>query len=171
MTDNEFNDIEPGEKMSPGRKSAALGRGVPNKEFDELVVEAFDMIPEKFRNKVKNVALLVEDEPSPEIRATLKPNETLLGLYHGVPATERGVGYGVGMTLPDTITVYRKSIIDAAAQESGVDFDWGGPTEPMKRRIRNIIRDTVWHEIAHYFGMDEFEVDEREAEGTNEFKT
>ncbi|MDO8523678.1 MAG: metallopeptidase family protein [bacterium] len=142
------------------------------KEFEELVAEAFQMIPEKFRDKVKNVALLVEDEPSEAVRKSenLKPNETLLGLYHGVPNTERGEGYGVGITLPDTITIFRKPILDAAAAEVNVTFDWGPPTEPMKRRIRNIIRDTVWHEIAHYFGMDEFEVDAREVEGTNEFK-
>ena len=172
MTDSEFNDVEPGAKMSPGRKSAALGSGISDKDFDALVAEAWEMIPEKFRDKVKNVALLVDNEPSAELRASekLQPNETLLGLYHGVPNTERGAGYGVGMTLPDTITVYRKPILDAAAQESGVDFEWGPPNDAMKRRIRNIIRDTVWHEIAHYFGMDEFEVEEREVAGTNEFK-
>lgn len=172
--DNEFAEDTPQSSgMSPGRKSAALGSGMSDKEFDALVAEAFELIPENFRAKVKNVALLIENEPSVELRASekLKPNETLLALYHGVPATERGIGYGVGMTLPDTITVYRKPILDAAGQESGVDFGWGPPNEPMKRRIRDIIRDTIWHEIAHYFGMDEFAVDAREAEGTNEFKT
>lgn len=143
------------------------------KEFEELVAEAFEMIPEKFRLKVKNVALLVEDEPSEEVRKreNLKPNQTLLGLYHGVPNTERGEGYGVGMTLPDTITIFRKPILEAVAAEVNATFDWGPPTEPMKKRIRDIIRDTVWHEIAHYFGMDEYEVDAREVEGTNKFKT
>ncbi|MBI3573876.1 metallopeptidase family protein [Candidatus Kaiserbacteria bacterium] len=171
-TDSEFNDLPPGAAMSPGGKSAALGKGMPNKEFDALVAEAFEMIPEKFRDKVKNVGLLVDDEPSDEVRKSenLKPNQTLLGLYHGIPATERGDGYGVGMTLPDTITVYRKPILKAAAAEVGATFDWGPPTERMKHRIRDIIRDTIWHEIAHYFGMDEYEVDAREVEGTNEFK-
>lgn len=144
-----------------------------HKEFDNLVAEAFEMVPEKFRAKVKNVALLVEEEPSDE---TLKENNvpqghTLFGLYKGIPATERGGGYGVGATLPDSITIFRKPILDWAARESGVEVEWGEPTEPAKKRIRAIIRDTVWHEIAHYFGMDEFEVGEREAEGTNEFKT
>ncbi len=137
-----------------------------------MVAEAFQMIPEKFRDKVKNVALLIEDEPSEAMRKSekLKPNETLLGLYHGVPNTERGDAYGVGMTLPDTITIFRNPILHAAAAEVNATFDWGPPTEPMKRRIRDIIRDTIWHEIAHYFGMDEYEVDEREIAGTNEFK-
>jgi predicted Zn-dependent protease with MMP-like domain len=173
--DDEFKDFdEEGNRkaMMPGGKSAALGSGVSAKEFDALVAEAFEAVPEKFRLKVKNVALLVDDEPSAE---TLKENNvpeghTLLGLYHGIPATERGDGYGVGATLPDTITIFRKPIIDMAAHEAGADFEWGPPTEPMKKRLRTIIRDTIWHEIAHYFGMDEFDVDARETEGTNEFK-
>lgn len=145
------------------------------REFEQLVADAFEMVPDKFKAKVKNVALLVEDEPSAEV---LKENNvpqghTLLGLYHGVPATERGDGYGVGGTLPDTITIFMKPIIEMAAYESGVGelIAWGEePTEPMKKRIKAIIRDTMWHEIAHYFGMDEFAVDEREEAGTNEFK-
>lgn len=144
------------------------------REFEQLVADAFQMVPEKFRGKVQNVALLVDDEPSAE---TLKENNvpagsTLLGLYRGIPATERGEGYGVGGTLPDTITIFMKPIIMMAAEESGVGelIAWGEePTEPMKKRIKAIIRDTIWHEIAHYFGMDEFAVDERETEGTNQF--
>lgn len=168
--DQEFNEDE--RVMNPGGKSAARAAGMTNKEFDELVADAFERIPEKFRLKVKNVALLVEDGPSQE---TLRENdvpegETLLGLYHGIPATERGSGYGVGATLPDTITVYRKPVLAAAAGEADADFDWGPPTERMKGRIRDMIRDTIWHEIAHYFGMDEYEVDARETDGTNEFK-
>ena len=170
--DPEFADDTESKKAMPGGKSAALGSGVSAKEFDALVVEAFEQVPEKFRSKVKNVALLVEDEPSGEIlkENNVPPDHTLLGLYHGIPATERGDGYGVGATLPDTITIFRKPILEMAAHEAGADFEWGPPTEPMKRRIRAIIRDTIWHEIAHYFGMDEFEVDARETEGTNEFK-
>jgi predicted Zn-dependent protease with MMP-like domain len=170
--DDEFKDDIPAPRAMPGGKSAVLGSGMSNKEFDELVAEAFEAIPESFRSKVKNVALLIDDEPSEEVRTSehLKPNETLLGLYHGIPNTARGDLYGVGMTLPDTITVYRKPILEAAAAEVGATFDWGPPTDPMKRRIRAIVRDTIWHEIAHYFGMDEYEVDARETEGTNEFK-
>lgn len=167
--DPEFTDTV----MNPGGKSAARASGMSHKEFDALVVEAFELIPEKFRSKVKNVALLVEDEPNDEVlrENNVPEGSTLLGLYHGIPTTERGVGYGIGATLPDTITVYRKPILGKAAGEAGADFDWGPPTERMKVRIRDIIRDTVWHEIAHYFGMDEYEVDAREAEGTNQFKS
>ncbi len=140
-------------------------------EFDALVAEAFALVPEKFRAKVKNLALLIEEEPDEETRKEhgLKEGETLLGLYRGIPQTERGDSYGVGPTLPDTITVYRLPILEAAAHEAGVEPDWGLPTEPMKRRIRVIVRDTIWHEIAHYFGMDEFEIGAREETGTNKY--
>jgi len=145
------------------------------KEFDTLVADAFQLVPENIRSKVNNVALLVEDEPSVETRKenNLKEGETLLGLYHGVPKTERGDGYGVGATLPDTITIYRGPILAKAANESGVGelVAWGEEmTEPLKKRVRAIVRDTIWHEIAHHFGMDEFSVGAREEEGTNKFK-
>ncbi len=118
--------------------------------FDKLVQEGFLLIPEKFRERIRNVALLVEDKPSEEIRRRegLAEGETLLGLYQGIPATERGDTYGVGPTLPDTITLYQLSI-EEAAYEDGED-------------VRKIIAETIWHEYAHYFGMDEDEVRIRE---------
>lgn len=111
--------------------------------FERLVEEGVLLIPEKFRERIKNVAFLIEDEPSEEVRREegLEEGETLLGLYQGIPATARGDSYGVGPTLPDTITLY-KLPIEAEARESGDD-------------IRTIVAETVWHEVAHYFGMDE----------------
>jgi predicted Zn-dependent protease with MMP-like domain len=169
-------DIQEGAAMNPGGKSAALGQGgVSLKEFEKIVADAFALVPEKFTAKVKNMALLIEDEPSLE---TLRENNigeghTLLGLYRGIPKTERGDSYGVGATLPDTITIFKNPIIQKAAEDSGVGelLEWGElPTEPMKKHIRTIVRNTIWHEIAHHFGMDEFEIGEREEAGTNEFK-
>lgn len=115
-------------------------------EFEELVQEGILAIPEQFRKKMNNVALLLDDEPSAVIRRKqgLRPNETLFGLYHGIPPTRRGAGYGIGGTLPDTITIFQKPIEHAAH---------GDP-----ERIRRMVRDTVWHEIAHHFGMNEAEV-------------
>lgn len=144
-------------------------------EFEKIVADAFQLVPENIRSKVLNTAILIEDEPSAETRKenNLADGETLFGLYRGVPQTERGDGYGVGATLPDTITIFKNPIITAAAEESGVGelIAWGEEmTEPMKRRVRAIVRDTIWHEIAHHFGMDEFAVGEREDEGTNQFK-
>ena len=118
--------------------------------FEKLAQEGFLLIPEKFRERIHNVALLVEDEPSEEVRIQegLASGETLLGLYQGIPATSRGDSYGVGETLPDTITLF-KVPIEEAAREDGED-------------VRTIIAETIWHEYAHYFGMDEDEVRFRE---------
>jgi predicted Zn-dependent protease with MMP-like domain len=122
------------------------------KAFEQLVAEGYNQLPEKFRKKIRNVALLVEDEPSDEVRRDrgLEEGESLLGLYTGIPVSERGDFYGVGPTLPDTVIIYQKPTEEAAR---------GDPV-----RIRDIVRDTVWHEFAHYFGMDEDEVEARERE-------
>lgn len=118
--------------------------------FETIIVEEFSVVPARFLGKIKNIVFVVEDEPSQEVRESegLEPGETLLGLYRGVPLSERGDMYGVGMTLPDTITIYQKPIFEAAG---------GDPTE-----IRRIVRDTIWHEVGHYFGLDEPEVRMRE---------
>lgn len=118
--------------------------------FEKLVEEGFLLMPEEFRARIRNVALLVEDEPSEEIRLQegLKEDETLLGLYQGIPNTERGDSYGIGPTLPDTITLFKVPIEEAA----------GGDVE----MVRTVIAETIWHEFAHYFGMDEDEVRLRE---------
>ena len=122
-------------------------------EFERLVAEEFPRaIPERFRAKLKNIALIVEDEPSEELRRLegLRPGETLLGHYHGIPASERGDFYGVGPTLPDRITLFQSPIEEEAGGE--------------ERDIRRVVRETLWHEVAHYLGMDEHEVRFREDE-------
>lgn len=168
----EFDDLKM-PAINPGGKSAAIVEtGLSPKEFEKLVAEAFALVPEKFSTKVSNVGLLIEDEPSDEVlrENNVPKGHTLYGLYRGVPLTARGDSYGAGATLPDTITVFRMPILEAAAHEAGVEVEWGAPTEPMRRRIRAIVRDVIWHEIAHHFGMDELSVGEREEAGTNEFK-
>lgn len=120
-------------------------------EFEQLVTEEFERaIPVKFRPKIKNVAFLVEDEPSEEVRKreNLSHRDTLLGYYHGIPLSARGDWYGMGSTLPDMITLYQKPIEDEAGQDVG--------------RVRKVIRDTIWHEVAHHFGFNEDEVRGRE---------
>lgn len=120
--------------------------------FEKIVAEAVENIPEKFKEKLKNVAFVVEDVPSEETRKRehLMPGETLLGYYQGVPMTHRGEGYGVGPTFPDTITIYQRSIEAAVGLEV--------------ENVTQCVKDTVWHEVAHYFGMDEREVRSREKE-------
>lgn len=128
------------------------------KEFRRVVDEALLNVPEKFARLLKNVAILTEDEPSEE---TLRENGiepghgTLLGLYHGIPRTERGSEYGVGETLPDTITLYRLPILETAHDEG--------------KEAAEVVAETIWHEVAHYFGMDEAEVGERENTKTNRY--
>lgn len=117
-------------------------------EFEKLVREGFEQLPAWVREKIKNVALIVEDEPSAAVREQEKlgPEETLLGYYQGVPLTGRD--YGASMTLPDTITLYQKPIEQAALEDD--------------MEVRQVIADTIWHEFAHHFGMDEDEVRFRE---------
>jgi predicted Zn-dependent protease with MMP-like domain len=119
-------------------------------DFEKLVEEGFEQLPQWVREKIQNVALLVEDEPSKEDRESegLGEGETLLGLYKGIPLSERGEMYGVGMTMPDTITLYQISI-EEAAEEDGLS-------------VAQVVAETTWHEFAHHFGMDEHEVQERE---------
>lgn len=98
-------------------------------EFDKLVERALRAIPPRFRRQMKNVAFIVEPEP---------PAPNLLGLYQGRPLTHRSVSDS--FTLPDRITIFQ------------------GPHERMARDRRHLVKlvqDTVWHEVAHYFGMDE----------------
>ena len=124
---------------------------MPREEFEKLVAEGYERLPQWVREKITNVALLVEDEPSREVRRQegLSARETLLGLYHGTPLSVRGEGYGIGMTLPDTITLYQRPI-EEVARADGMD-------------VRDVVADTIWHEFAHHFGMNEHEVRARES--------
>lgn len=117
-------------------------------EFEKLVRKGFEQLPNWVRDQIKNVALLVEEEPSEAVREQEKlgGDETLLGYYQGTPLTARD--YGSSMTPPDTITLYKKPI-EEAALEDGVS-------------VQQVIAETIWHEYAHHFGMDEDEVQERE---------
>ena len=125
-------------------------KSMQRKRFEKLVEEGFERLPEWVRAKIKNVALLIEDEPSGEDRKLedLSDDETLLGLYKGIPSSERGELYGVGATMPDTITLYQKPIEEAAEED--------------KKDVRDVVAETIWHEFAHHFGMDEGEVRKRE---------
>ncbi|TSC62905.1 MAG: hypothetical protein Athens041674_365 [Parcubacteria group bacterium Athens0416_74] len=123
---------------------------MPDEQFEQLVEEGFIQLPAWVRERIKNVAILIEDQPPAEVRKIegLDDDETLLGYYQGIPLTERGEHYGVGMTLPDTITLYRIPIERAAADD--------------KMPVAQVIAETIWHEFAHHFGMDEHEVQTRE---------
>jgi len=139
---------------------------ISEKEFREIVEKEWDAVPEKFKGRIDNVALLIENEPSEEVRKRehLTMHETLLGLYHGIPESNRGGGYGVGGTLPDTITLYRLPILEEADE-----FFRKGPFSTFRAAVEEAVRETLWHEVGHYFGLYEEEVRTRERKGTNRF--
>lgn len=112
-------------------------------EFRDLVEEAIDTIPRRFAREVRNLAIVIEDEPSDELldEMEIDGNGSLLGLYQGTPIGERGWGYG--NTLPDKITLFQLTIEDDC---DGVD------------EIVTAIGETLIHELGHYFGMEEEEI-------------
>lgn len=119
-------------------------------EFKDLVQEAIDTIPLKFARQVRNLAIVIEDEPSDELLDEMEIDDesTLLGLYQGTPLNERGWGYG--NTLPDRITLFQFTI------EDDCDDD--------EDEIIIAIGETLIHELGHYFGMSEeqiMEIEER----------
>ncbi len=134
-------------------------------EFRAVALNAWDAVPEKWRAGLKNVALLTEDEPSEEVceREGLLPGETLFGLYQGIPVPERGSDYGVGGTMPDTITLFRIPILEEAMELTD------DHTGDFKHNVRKVVQETLWHEIGHYFGLPEEPINRREEEGTNTY--
>jgi predicted Zn-dependent protease with MMP-like domain len=115
--------------------------------FEELVVEAMALIPKRFRLEMKNIAVVVEDEPSAELldEMEIEPPDSLYGLYQGTPLPERTWGYG--NTLPDRVTLFQKPI-----EEDSEDED----------EVRAVIGETLIHEVGHYFGLSEEEIEEIE---------
>lgn len=131
------------------------------KEFEQIANAEWERMPERLKQKITNLALLIEDDVSDLVREEegLEEGESLLGLYHGIPLTERGSEYGVGGTMPDTITLYRLPILEEASEMD----------RAFRDAVRIVVRETLWHEVGHYFGLPEHGVNEREEEGTNRF--
>lgn len=118
-----------------------------DQEFSRLIGDALDQLPDKYTSKLSNVIISYEDEPSIEQRKKLKLacNQSLFGLYEGVPLTKRGNGFSG--QLPDKITLFKLPLLYASTDQD--DF---------KKRIKH----TLWHEIAHYFGLDHERIHELE---------
>ena len=112
---------------------------VDDQEFDKLISQAMDELPQKYIKGLKNVLITYEDQPSPEQREKLKLrcDQTLFGLYEGVPRTSRGAGYN--MVLPDRITIFKLPIVASVQTEA---------------QLKEQVKHTLWHEIAHYYGLD-----------------
>ena len=113
-------------------------------KFEEIVQEGIAEIPEKFLKKLDNVSIVIEDEPTEAQRKkiNLRRGLTLFGLYEGIPQTKRA---NYSWVLPDKITIF-KIPLEAAATDIA--------------DLKELVKNTVWHEIAHHFGMDEREVRE-----------
>jgi predicted Zn-dependent protease with MMP-like domain len=113
--------------------------------FESLVAEAITLIPRRFRREMKNLALIVEDEPSADLlrQMEIDPPDTLFGLYHGTPLPDRSAGHG--NSLPDVITIFQRPIEDECDDEED--------------EIRAVIGETLIHEVGHYFGLSEEEIE------------
>ena len=113
--------------------------------FRRLVREAVATLPRELLNRVQNVDIVVERRPSLADRrlAGISSRETLLGLYHGIPLTERGEYYN--LVLPDRISIYQEPIEDICSSDD---------------EIREQVRRTVLHELGHYFGIDDDRLEE-----------
>jgi predicted Zn-dependent protease with MMP-like domain len=117
------------------------------REFERLVESALRALPPRFRDRMANIAVVVEDWADDDTLAEMgiEPPDTLYGLYRGVDITRRDSGYG--NLLPDTIHIYQGPIEEDAADEDD---------------MADLVRDVVIHEVGHYFGLDDETMDEIE---------
>src|SRR5262245_43301886 len=114
------------------------------KAFESLVDQAILALPAEFRDKLENVEVIIEDSPSRELlqRMDIDEEDGLFGLYEGVPLTQRGFSAPL---YPDRIWIFQKPIEDACATD---------------KEIKEEIRVTLLHEVAHFFGIDDSHLDE-----------
>ncbi len=111
---------------------------ISTEEFEKIVEEAFERLPDNFKKKLENIAIVIEDYPS-----FLGPHHrfSILGLYTGIPYPKRGIYYG--NVLPDVITIYQKPI---EVQASSID------------ELKSLVEKVLFHEIGHYFGFSDEEL-------------
>lgn len=112
---------------------------ISDDQFADMIGQAMDELPEQYITGLKNVAVTYEDEPTPEQREELKLNchQSLYGLYQGIPLTKRGAGYN--LVLPDKITLFKNPMLHSVSDVAG---------------LKHQVKHTLWHEIAHYYGLD-----------------
>jgi len=121
------------------------------RRFDEQLEFVLDRLPLLVHELIEKVPLHVEDHPSAEtmVRLNVRYRDQLCGLYTGIPLTDRSVQHSG--TMPDVVTVYREGILNAARNARG---------RVRTDRLREEIRTTILHELAHHHGLDEDELDE-----------
>jgi len=118
-----------------------------DEQFDQLITDAMNELPQEYITGLNNVVIVQADEPTPEqvIKMKLDNQHVLLGLYEGVPLTERSGGMTM---LPDKITLFKHSIVRVVDNEI---------------QLREQIKRTLWHEIAHYYGLNHSHIDKLQA--------
>jgi predicted Zn-dependent protease with MMP-like domain len=119
---------------------------ISDEEFDRLISEALVSLPGEHARNIQNIAIVMQDEPTPEQRQKLqlRNDQTLFGLYEGIPLTQR---QGHTPLLPDKITLFKLPLSAGAVYESD---------------LKESIRHTLWHEIGHYYGLDHKRIHELE---------
>jgi predicted Zn-dependent protease with MMP-like domain len=119
---------------------------VTNEQFGQIVADGIDAIPPLYQKHLKNVAFIIEDEPTAEQREQLKlfQGELLFGLYEGVPLPQR---QGTTKFLPDKITLFKNPALFLSSS---------------LEELREHVRHTIWHEVAHYYGLDHKRIHELE---------
>lgn len=112
---------------------------VSDEQFEVLITQAMNELPQERIAKLENVAITVEDEPTSDQqqKLRLRGDQTLLGLYEGIPLIRRGNGYS--FVIPDKITLFKNALCHRASDLS---------------ELKDEIKHTLWHEIAHYYGLD-----------------
>lgn len=108
-------------------------------EFEAMVNDGISALPKIYQENLNNVAIVIADKPDKEQRTKLKLrcNESLFGLYEGIPLTKRGAGYN--LVLPDKITIFKLPMLEFCNNEN---------------ELKNQVRKTVWHEVAHFYGLN-----------------
>ena len=121
---------------------------VPDAEFEQMISRAMDELPQEYIRGLDNVAVTYDDEPTPHQRQKMKlrNDQTLFGLYEGSPRPQRGAGYN--LVLPDKITIFKLPMLRVHHERGG-----------LYREVKH----TLWHEIAHFYGLDHDRIHEIEA--------
>lgn len=110
-----------------------------DEQFDKLITKAMNELPQEYIRGLQNVAIVMADEPSSNQRKKIgvTRNNLLLGLYEGIPLTQRGASYN--LVLPDKITLFKNPLMELSKNEND---------------LLNNIKRTLWHEIAHFYGLN-----------------
>lgn len=110
-----------------------------DEEFEKMVNDGISALPKIYQENLNNVAIVIADEPDNNQREKLKLrcNESLFGLYEGIPLTKRGAGYN--LVLPDKITIFKLPMLGFCKNIN---------------ELKNQVKKTVWHEVAHYYGLN-----------------